>query len=131
MGPALVLIDSDCLLCNGFARWIARVDRHNRISIAALSEPLGQQMTARFGITQEGAGTVVLVQRDWAWTRSTAVIRILVLLGWPWKLAGLALLIPRSWRDAVYNLIARHRHRLGAARACTLPPAEIRAKFLP
>ena len=41
-------------------------------------------------------------------------------------------LIPRSLRDAAYNLLARVRYRLfGRFDTCPLPPPEVRARFLP
>jgi len=39
--------------------------------------------------------------------------------------------LPRSWRDAMYRLIVRHRYRLfGKYDACPLPPPQLRERFL-
>ena len=41
--------------------------------------------------------------------RSTAVLRLMWLLGWPWKLAAPLLLVPQPMRDWVYGAIAKRR----------------------
>jgi len=67
-----------------------------------------------------------LLQNGQAHYRSEAVLRTLSQLPFPWKMARIALLLPRGFRDAAYNLIARHRIRLfGSTTACgLLTPAE-------
>ena len=63
--------------------------------------------------------------------RAAAVMRAAKYLGGPWRLAALGAAVPRPLRDAVYDLIARHRHRLfGDPAQCYLPPAAVRARFL-
>jgi predicted DCC family thiol-disulfide oxidoreductase YuxK len=65
------------------------------------------------------------------YTRSDAALRIARYLGGPWHLARIGRLVPRAIRDALYDLIARHRHRLSAGGPqCLIPRAEVRARFL-
>jgi predicted DCC family thiol-disulfide oxidoreductase YuxK len=62
--------------------------------------------------------------------RSDAVLRTWRYIGGAWGLLGGATrLMPRAWRDGIYGLIARHRHRLGGP-ACVVPTPEQRARFL-
>lgn len=49
--------------------------------------------------------------------------------GWTW-VARLGALVPRVLRDALYNLVARHRIDL-APRACVLPTPAQQHRFLP
>ncbi|HEU5042264.1 MAG TPA: DCC1-like thiol-disulfide oxidoreductase family protein, partial [Gemmatimonadales bacterium] len=64
-------------------------------------------------------------------TRSDAALRIARYLGGWWHLVRVAALIPRPVRDAMYDLVARHRHRLLAdAPTCLVPAPEVRARFL-
>ena len=66
-----------------------------------------------------------------AFVRSAAALRVARYLGGAWTLALGAWLVPRPFRDAAYDLVARHRHRLpGAADACFVPAPEVRARFL-
>ena len=64
-------------------------------------------------------------------TRSDAALRLARYMGGPWRAAAIAYLVPAFIRDAMYDLVARHRHRLVAgAESCYLPPPDVRARFL-
>jgi len=40
-------------------------------------------------------------------------------------------LIPRAWRDAAYDLVARNRYLIfGKQDVCPLPPPSLRERFL-
>ena len=63
--------------------------------------------------------------------RSDAALRTARYLGGPWRLAVVGYIVPRMMRDALYNFIARHRHRLTrGGEHCYVPPPAIRARFL-
>jgi len=62
---------------------------------------------------------------------STAALRVANYLGGSWRLLQVARFVPSPLRDAVYRLIARHRHRLSAnGPLCVIPAARDRARFL-
>lgn len=61
--------------------------------------------------------------------RSTAALTAAGYLKTPWSWLRLFRIVPRFIRDAVYNWIARRRHRL-AAEQCALPSVEQRKRFL-
>ena len=63
--------------------------------------------------------------------RSAAGLRIARYMGGFWRLTLLAAIVPRPIRDAMYDFIARHRHRLiPASDRCYVPPAAVRPRFL-
>jgi predicted DCC family thiol-disulfide oxidoreductase YuxK len=63
--------------------------------------------------------------------RSAAALEVARYLGGKWRtLAAIATLVPRPLRDLVYDLIARHRHRIAGAQVCLLPAEEERGRFL-
>jgi predicted DCC family thiol-disulfide oxidoreductase YuxK len=81
-----------------------------------------------------GAGapeTVVLLDRGKRYERSDAALHVALSLRFPWPLAFAAVLIPRAWRDAAYDLIARNRYLIfGKQDVCPLPPPGLRERFL-
>jgi predicted DCC family thiol-disulfide oxidoreductase YuxK len=63
--------------------------------------------------------------------RSDAALRVARYLGGWWRLALVFRLLPRALRDAGYDLIARHRHRLaGSGPSCLVPGPDVRERFL-
>lgn len=129
MNPVIVF-DGYCNLCNGWVSFLLSRDREHRFRFATLQGPAGQEVLRGAGESSSGQ-SVVLVQNGRAYTRSGAALRILKLLGPPWSVAQVLLLIPGPIRDLVYDLIARNRYRWFGRRAeCRVPTAEERERFL-
>jgi len=105
--PDLVFYDGPCGLCQRGVRFILARDREARFRFA----PLGGATFARRAAAAP-AETMLVLAGDRLLARSEAVLHILRRLGGAWALlATLAALVPRPWRDACYDLVARSRHR--------------------
>jgi predicted DCC family thiol-disulfide oxidoreductase YuxK len=73
----------------------------------------------------------VLVHGGEFYQRSTAALKVTRLLGFPYSLLALNLIVPRFIRDGVYNFIGRHRYQwFGKSDSCWLPRDEWRSRFL-
>jgi predicted DCC family thiol-disulfide oxidoreductase YuxK len=58
-------------------------------------------------------------------------LRVLPQLNGFWSWTQIFWLVPRSWRDAGYNWVARNRYRwFGQKDACMIPTPELRNRFL-
>lgn len=130
-GRAILLYDDACGLCHWLVRLVLTNDRVGRIVFAPLQSTVGKALVADRGVPA-GVDSVVLVDRDGAWTRSEAVLRIVRRLGFPWALLGAGRLLPRRWRDAWYDAIARRRGRIAQrfGLACRVPTLPLRERFL-
>ena len=64
-------------------------------------------------------------------TKSTAALFVAGELGWPWKAARVARVLPIALRDGVYDVIARTRYRVfGRYEQCPIPSEEDRKRFI-
>lgn len=132
-GPVL-LYDGACGFCGATVALVLRRDRKGTLRFAPLGGAFARDVAARHP-ARAGADSVVWVEPAAAGApervlaRSAAALRIASYLGGVWTLALGAWLVPRPLRDAVYDLVARHRHRLSGA-ACFVPTPEVRARFL-
>ena len=66
--------------------------------------------------------------------KSDAWLHILRRLGGVWKVTGaLMSMVPRVFRDLVYDFVARIRFRIFGRRVdvCPIVPPELRGRFLP
>ena len=127
----IVVFDALCPLCSANARFILRHDRAARFRLASMQSAAGLALYRRFGIDPENPDTMIVIEGDRARRDSDAVLAIASGLGWPWKAAGLARLIPTPLRDRAYRWIARHRYRLfGRRDTCWLPAPELADRFL-
>lgn len=133
----IVLYDGRCGLCNRSVQYLLARDRSRHLRFAPLDGTTARDIL-RAGNVLATADSVVWYEPQRGdsapviLVRSTAVIRALRYLGWPYKISALLLAIPRPLRDGAYDFIAAHRHRrLPQGEACVLASPEHASRFLP
>jgi predicted DCC family thiol-disulfide oxidoreductase YuxK len=135
VGPVL-LYDGTCGFCAESVQLVLRHDRRGTLKFAALESEFGQAVRARH---PELAHVDSVVWYDpperetvgRLYTRSSAALRVARYLGGAWRLVLLTAVIPSVIRDALYDLVARHRHKLTrGGPQCLVPTPEQRARFL-
>jgi predicted DCC family thiol-disulfide oxidoreductase YuxK len=122
----LIVFDGMCVLCSANARFVLRHDRRRRFRLTTAQGPLGEALYRHFGLSTGDYETMLVVDKGRLLTESEAAIAIARGLGWPWKAAAAARIVPRRVRDALYRLVARNRFRLfGRRETCWAPsPAD-------
>jgi predicted DCC family thiol-disulfide oxidoreductase YuxK len=127
--------DGHCGLCHRAVKFVLRRDRGGR---AFRFAPLqGSTFLARVAEERRAglSDSVVVLTRDGELlVRSASFLHILRRLGGGWGiLAAVLSVVPRGWRDFVYDFVARIRYRVFGKRddLCPIVPAELRARFDP
>lgn len=127
----IVLFDGVCNLCTGGVQFILRRDPKKRFRFASLQSEIGQGFLRRFGIPPDELETMVLIAKDRAYSRSTAALKIVKGLRWPWPLLCILMIIPRPFLNLLYRFIARRRYRwFGKKETCWVPSPEWKSRFL-
>jgi predicted DCC family thiol-disulfide oxidoreductase YuxK len=126
----VILFDGVCNLCNAVVAFLIHRDRKDVFRFAALQSEAGAQLAERLGLAASDLSSVVLLEGDRAFTKSTAALRIL--RGLPWYRVLYPLVaVPPFIRDAVYDWVARNRYGwFGKRDACMVPSPEVRGRFL-
>lgn len=128
---AIVLFDGVCTLCNESVDRIIRYDRKDRIRVGALQDLSSKAILSEKGMNPEYFDSLVLLENDTLYLKSTAALRIARLLSGAWPLLYVLILIPACLRDPVYDWVGRNRYRwFGKKNTCRLPTPEERRKFL-
>ena len=127
----VVLFDGLCGLCTRFTRFIVRCDRRRALKLCSLQSPEGVAILEWFSMPPDRCDTVLLVEGHSLFERSDAVLLATSRMGFPWGAVRVFRLVPRAWRDALYNWVARNRYRwFGKLDHCILPTPETRERFL-
>lgn len=129
----IIVFDAQCLLCNGWVKFLLKHDRRGVFRFASIQGAAGKKLLADAGLQVDTLQTLLLVdeKKERTWQQTGAILRVLGALGWPWRLAWLAWLIPAPLRDALYRALARNRYRLfGRSETCLMPDARHAARFL-
>lgn len=128
---AVVIFDGECVFCNRWVDFLLRFDRRDIFRFAARQTESGAAFLRQAGLPESGVGSIILVERGAILQRSTAVLRILSLLGFPFSLATIFRIIPATPRDYIYEWFARNRLKwFGRLQTCRLPAPADRHRFL-
>jgi predicted DCC family thiol-disulfide oxidoreductase YuxK len=138
-GPIL-LYDGECGLCARSVQFVLAHESPDRSTrrCALRFAPLQGTLAARVRADHPMVATidsVVWIEIDadgheQVAVRSAAALSALAYLGGGWRLLARAgRLVPRPVRDAVYDIVARHRQALMTP-SCLLPTPEQRRRFL-
>ena len=126
----ILLFDGICNLCNDSVKFIIRRDKRGTIRFASLQSDVGQTLLDRHQLTSN-LNSIVLIDRDRAYTHSTALLRVCRYMDGIWPFFTVLRIVPPPLRDLVYNFIARNRYRwFGKQTTCMIPTAEMRSRFL-
>jgi predicted DCC family thiol-disulfide oxidoreductase YuxK len=127
----IIVFDGYCVLCSGWASFILRHDRHATYRLLPAQSPIGHALYVHYGLDPQNFETYILILNGVAWFKSEAAIRMTQGLGFPWSLAAGLRVVPRTWRDWLYGLVARNRFRLfGKRTTCYLPGPHYADRFL-
>jgi predicted DCC family thiol-disulfide oxidoreductase YuxK len=102
----------------------------HRFRFTAIQSGYGTRLAQTFGINPDDPDTNAVIHGGVAYFKSDAALIVLGNLpgwGWVWVLRRL----PKSLRDAVYNLVAQNRYRIfGKYEECFVPDAGFRERVM-
>jgi|SRR5687767_14967055 len=132
----LLLYDGSCGFCADSVQFVLAHDRKGTMRFAALDSANGRAVIERHPEVRAFDSVLFVhpangTEPERVFAHATAALQVAKYLGGPWQLLCLTRMVPAPIRDAVYRLIARHRHRLTTAGPqCLIPSAKDRARFL-
>jgi predicted DCC family thiol-disulfide oxidoreductase YuxK len=130
--PHVLFYDGVCAMCNGIVKYMLRIDEGQVFHFAPLqgeTAELAQGLHSDFPTELE---TVVYVRRGQVFLRSRAAALAMQQMPYPAKALSWFRFLPAWLTDFFYGIVARTRYRVfGKYDHCPLPPAEVRARFLP
>jgi predicted DCC family thiol-disulfide oxidoreductase YuxK len=107
----IVLFDGICNLCSSSVSFITKHDKKNRFHFESLQSPEGKEILLKHDLNSSSMNTIVFIENNVAYTKSTAVLRITRYLDGFYPLLFALLAIPTSIRNLVYDFIAKRRYK--------------------
>lgn len=132
----LVLYDGVCGLCSRLLQFLLTHDRHGVFAFASLQSATGRAMAEGLGgdladLTSFYVLANYRTARRQALARSKAALFVAGQLGWPWKAASIARVLPGTVMDRAYDVVARNRYRVfGRFEQRLAPRPEFRGRFI-
>lgn len=125
----ILFFDGACAMCNNLVNFALKYNTDKNILFAPL-----QGTNAKNMLTSElttNLSTVVFKKDDVIYTKSDAIIYLIVNLNWYFKVAYVLLIIPKFIRDKVYKLVANNRYKwFGSNTNCKILSLEEKKRIL-
>lgn len=132
-GP-IVLFDGVCNLCHSSVRWIIRRDPTGIFRFASLQSNSARTLLASGQRdASEAPATMLLLENGIVWAKSDAWLRIVKRLGPGWSWLSAAGVLPKCFRDGIYDFVAAHRYQWFGKKdrdTCPLPDKSLQNRFL-
>ena len=127
----IILFDGVCNLCNSSVNFVIKKDKNDVFRFAALQSVIGQQYIERFNINPSKTDSIILIDGDKHYIKSTAALTIAQSLKGAYPLLYAFMIVPNFIRNWVYDYIAKNRYQwYGKKESCMIPTPELKSKFL-
>lgn len=125
----IIFFDGICNLCNNWVQWVLKHDRKKRFKFSSLQSSFAENFISDPKI--KATDSIVFYHKGQFKIKSKAVLGMLSLMGFPYFLAAVFLVIPRFISDRVYDWVATHRYQwFGRRESCMIPQEPVKDRFL-
>ena len=127
----VILFDGVCNLCNSSVTLVIKNDKEGLFRFASLQSEIGAALIAKFDVDTSKTDSILLIDQDKIYAKSTAALKIAKELSGAYPLLYGFMIIPNFIRNWVYDFIAKHRYKwFGKTDICMIPTPELKNKFL-
>ena len=121
----IILYDGSCNLCHLSIEFVRKKEGMRQFIYYTLQSKEGLELLKKHSGKQISPESVIFIQNNTIFSKSTAAIRIIKHLKFPWNLLYILILVPVPIRDYFYNIIAKYRFKIfGYRNSCILPVNE-------
>ncbi|MDG1226400.1 MAG: DCC1-like thiol-disulfide oxidoreductase family protein [Polaribacter sp.] len=128
----IILFDDICNLCNDAVLKVIKYDKKNVFLFSSLQSKTGKEITDHLGIDISKIDSIILYEPGISYDiKSTAALKIMQQFKGIWNLTYILFLFPESFRNLIYDYIAKNRYKwFGKKESCMIPAPELKEKFL-
>jgi len=127
----VILFDGVCNLCNSTVTYVIKRDKKDVFRFAALQDSAGQVLIKKHGIDTSKVDSILFVDGDKIYAKSTAALKIAKNMNGLYPLLYGFMIVPNFIRNWVYDYVASNRYRwYGKKESCMIPTPELKRKFL-
>jgi len=127
----LILFDGVCNLCNASVNFIIKRDNYQHFKFASIQSDAGKQILLQHNKKKHSLTSIILIYNNTLYYKSTAILKLLYILGGIYSLSVIGYLIPKKLRDWLYDYIAKNRYKwYGKSKSCMMPSTQLKQRFL-
>ncbi|MBA4241998.1 MAG: thiol-disulfide oxidoreductase [Sphingobacteriaceae bacterium] len=127
----ILLFDGYCNLCHSSVQFVLKHEKNNEIYFTSLQSPTGIEILNHYSINPKEIDSLVLIEKNKAYIKSTAALRITKYLKGLYPIGFGLLIIPSFIRNWVYDYVAKNRYKwFGKMDNCLVPDGNLLKRFL-
>lgn len=128
---SIILFDGVCILCNSSIQFVLKHDIKQQFLFASLQSDAAQKLLLQFNYKNSNLNSIILIEDDKIYEKSTAALRISKELNPLWNMLYIFIIIPKGIRDIVYNFTAKNRYKwFGKRDTCLVYSEEYKKRFI-
>lgn len=128
----ILYFDGVCDLCNRWVQFVIRHDKKKQFLFASLQSVAGQKALSDLKqLTGKIPDSLVLWYKDRYYIKSSAVLKVMGLLGGLFRFLSVGYIFPFFLRNGIYDIVARNRYKwFGKRNECMIPTPDLKSRFL-
>ncbi|WP_282111722.1 thiol-disulfide oxidoreductase DCC family protein [Maribacter stanieri] len=128
----IILFDGVCNLCNNTVQFVIKRDVNDIFRFTPLQSDTAKKLLHERNIDIDDIDSIILIEPNVAYyTKSTAALEIGKELKGYDGLSVILLWLPESFRNIVYDYVAKNRYKwYGKKESCMIPTQELKNKFI-
>lgn len=127
----ILLFDGYCNLCHSSVQFVLKHEKKSDLYFSSLQSTLGIELLNEYSIDPKETDSLVLIENNKAYTKSSAALRLAKHLKGIYPLAFGFMFVPSFIRNSVYDFIARNRYKwYGKKDSCMVPDPDMNKRFL-
>lgn len=124
-----IFYDGDCGFCNRSVQFILKNEKEPNAKFCPLQAEFAEKTLGEYGIKEIKIDTIYYLKDARVYERSQAAFQILSTFKWYWQIFQIFRILPVSWTDRLYNLIAKYRKSL-VGTYCVIPDSLTKSRFI-
>ncbi|PKP28845.1 MAG: thiol-disulfide oxidoreductase [Bacteroidetes bacterium HGW-Bacteroidetes-18] len=128
---SIILFDGVCNLCNTSVNFVIKHDKKAQFLFASFQSDAAKEILLHFNLENLNTDTVILVEDNKIYNKSTAALKIAKHLDGLFKAFYVFIIVPKFVRNWIYGIVAKHRYQwFGKKESCMIPSLELKNRFL-
>ena len=127
----ILLFDGYCNLCHSSVLFVLKHEKNQEIYFTSLQSDVGISILNYYSIDPTKIDSIVLIEKNKAFIKSSAALRVLSYLNGIYPFGRGLLIIPAFMRNFMYDFVARNRYKwYGKRDSCLIPDKNLSKRFL-
>ena len=124
----IVFYDGECGFCNRSVAFVLKNDKTKTIHFASIQSGFSKELFLKNNWKSPDLSTFYFLENGQLFDKSTAAIKVSKYFSFPYSILRAMIVVPKVFRDFVYNFIAKRRHKISKG-FCVLPLNQDQNRF--